>query len=150
MGDVQSCLACDSKRSEENQAHSKRTEISLVPGGAQRSSPRSTASTAVSTASDGLAKVGIGAYFQRDPGDANLLLVKSVLKGSPSQMTGKILVGDKITSVDGKSCYGFSLAELAERLLGHPGSEVTCTFSHPGETSEYSVTLVRGINARSL
>eukprot|EP00282_Hemiselmis_andersenii_P020323 CAMPEP_0172040396 /NCGR_PEP_ID=MMETSP1041-20130122/24475_1 /TAXON_ID=464988 /ORGANISM="Hemiselmis andersenii, Strain CCMP439" /LENGTH=126 /DNA_ID=CAMNT_0012698289 /DNA_START=232 /DNA_END=609 /DNA_ORIENTATION=- len=126
MGDMQSCLACDSKRSDEAAAQSKRTEISIVPGGAHRTSPRSTASTAISTASDGLAKVGIGAYFQRDPNDSNVLLVKSVLKGSPSQLTGKILVGDRITSVDGKSCYGFSLAELAERLLGHPGSEVKC------------------------
>ena len=140
-------------------------------GTRQPGSPRSSASTAVSTASDGLAKVGIGAYFQRskvcgeptashaifialvvEPSaeqtmrmpmlllcmsvmscafgqdDANVLLVKSVLKGSPSQMTGQVRVGDAVVSVDGCDCYGFSLAELAEKLLGHPGTEVICCF----------------------
>lgn len=82
--------------------------------------------------------------------DSSVLLVKSVLKGSPANQTGLVRVGDavsprlsfhlhfppqrdsdaigQIVSVDGTDCYGFSLAELAERLLGHPGTEVVCRF----------------------
>lgn len=157
MGAVESCLACDSKRSGENDPMAQRTEIKrgttdhFKRGPNVRTlSPRSSASTAVSSTSDGLAKVGIGAYFQRSKDDSNILLVKSVLKGSPSYATGMVKVGDEVVSVDGCDCYGFSLAELAEKLLGHPGTEVVCGFKSCETGKQYTVTIVRGINARSI
>jgi hypothetical protein len=58
--------------------------------------PLSCPTQAVSSTSDGLAKVGIGAYFQRSKDDSNILLVKSVLKGSPSYATGMVKVGDEV------------------------------------------------------
>ena len=64
-------------------------------------------------------KVGIGAYFHRSKDDDELLQVKSLLKGSPAQVSERIAIGDYIIAVNGESVYGKSLAELAEKLLGY-------------------------------
>lgn len=67
---------------------------------------------------------GIGAYFQKSLADPGGLAVKSLLTNSPAQQCGKITVGDIVISVNGENVYGKKLAELAEHLLGPPGSEV--------------------------
>mmetsp|Transcript_17878 Transcript_17878/g.49531 ORF Transcript_17878/g.49531 Transcript_17878/m.49531 type:complete len:192 (+) Transcript_17878:230-805(+) len=92
------------------------------------------------------AKVGIGVYFQRSKEDDGALVVKSILKGSPSQLSNKVFVGDVILAVNGESVYGKSLAELAEKLLGPAGTQVECTFQN-GVTKEVTtLSLPRGIN----
>jgi C-terminal processing protease CtpA/Prc len=93
------------------------------------------------------ARVGIGAYFQRDKDIDSVLSVKSLLKGSPAQQCNKIAVGDHIMAVNGASVESFSLAELAEKLLGPTGSVVECTFARRGTNERYAVSLTRGINS---
>eukprot|EP00961_Rhodomonas_salina_P075802 1017174-Rhodomonas_salina.4 len=88
---------------------------------------------------------GIGAYFQKSNADPQGLAVKSLLANSPAQNSGKIKVGDIILSVDGQNVYGKKLAELAEVLLGPPGSEVTLEFKNEKSSNKYSVKMVRGI-----
>mmetsp|Transcript_6767 Transcript_6767/g.15853 ORF Transcript_6767/g.15853 Transcript_6767/m.15853 type:complete len:164 (+) Transcript_6767:194-685(+) len=156
MGDAQSCLACDSKR---QSVTSKRTPVDdksrvlATPesrvGGSQRSSSRPSSmrgDSEIGGIAD-KARVGIGAYFQRNKEQQDALQVKSLLKGSPAQLCNKISIGDTIVAVNGESVYGKSLAELAEKLLGPSGSPVECAFEKGGSKEQYSVTLVRGINA---
>mmetsp|Transcript_15598 Transcript_15598/g.24255 ORF Transcript_15598/g.24255 Transcript_15598/m.24255 type:complete len:150 (+) Transcript_15598:153-602(+) len=90
-------------------------------------------------------KVGIGAYFQKSKTDPSGLSVKSLLSGSPAQTCNRIKVGDIIMSVDGMEVYGKKLAELAEVLLGPPGSPVTLKFKESKSGEVYDVTIQRGI-----
>uniref|UniRef100_A0A7S0MG07 PDZ domain-containing protein n=1 Tax=Cryptomonas curvata TaxID=233186 RepID=A0A7S0MG07_9CRYP len=93
------------------------------------------------------AKVGIGVYFQRSKEDEGALVVKSILKGSPSQLSNKVFVGDVILAVNGDSVYGKSLAELAEKLLGPSGTVVECTFQNGATKEVTTLSLPRGITA---
>ena len=56
-------------------------------------------------------------------------------------------MGDHIMAVNGASVESFSLAELAEKLLGPTGSVVECTFARRGTNERYAVSLTRGINS---
>jgi carboxyl-terminal processing protease len=63
---------------------------------------------------------GIGVSFQKA---GEWLFVESVFEGSPAQKAG-LKVGDKITTVDGKSAKGRDLDELDEILKGTAGTDV--------------------------
>ncbi|EKX40314.1 hypothetical protein GUITHDRAFT_113554 [Guillardia theta CCMP2712] len=139
MGEVQSCLSCESKRTSTSSKRIPATENarSSWPGADRDSpvdSPKSQKNIKLGTAqrtssSNSLEKVGIGAYFKRGmDNDVEVLEIKTFLKGSPADVCNDISVGDIIVAVEGKSVEGISLAELAERLLGPPGSQVTCSF----------------------
>mmetsp|Transcript_33513 Transcript_33513/g.69225 ORF Transcript_33513/g.69225 Transcript_33513/m.69225 type:complete len:162 (+) Transcript_33513:170-655(+) len=154
MGDAQSCLACDSKR---QSVTSKRTAVDdkrvlATPESRVGTSERSSRPSSMRGDSEigGIAdkaRVGIGAYFQRNKEQQDALQVKSLLKGSPAQLCNKVSIGDTIIAVNGESVYGKSLAELAEKLLGPSGSPVECSFEKGSTKEMYTVTLVRGINA---
>lgn len=88
---------------------------------------------------------GIGAYFQKSNQDGQGLAVKSLLQNSPAQLCGKIKVGDVILVVNDEKVYGRKLAELAEVLLGPPGSQVKLEFKREKSNEEYTVKLTRGI-----
>eukprot|EP00293_Proteomonas_sulcata_P013945 CAMPEP_0184291698 /NCGR_PEP_ID=MMETSP1049-20130417/3632_1 /TAXON_ID=77928 /ORGANISM="Proteomonas sulcata, Strain CCMP704" /LENGTH=145 /DNA_ID=CAMNT_0026599205 /DNA_START=67 /DNA_END=501 /DNA_ORIENTATION=- len=142
MGEAQSCLACDSKR-QPSSGPSKRQPMDdqrvLASGNTKLGAP---------PPSDGeKARVGIGAYFQRNKDRNDILQVKSLLKGSPAQLCGEIEIGDTITHVNGERVDGDSLAQLAEKLLGPNGTPVECSFLKKESGQPLTVTLVRGINA---
>eukprot|EP00284_Hemiselmis_tepida_P001112 CAMPEP_0174941412 /NCGR_PEP_ID=MMETSP1355-20121228/71620_1 /TAXON_ID=464990 /ORGANISM="Hemiselmis tepida, Strain CCMP443" /LENGTH=121 /DNA_ID=CAMNT_0016188519 /DNA_START=114 /DNA_END=475 /DNA_ORIENTATION=- len=121
MGDAQSCLSCDgANRSGAKEALQNRVPLSEVNVNKHTGAP-SVASSVGTARSDGMCKVGIGAYFMKKEENPKILKVKSVLRGSPSDAAGVIAVGDTIDEVDGASAYGSSLAELADMLLGHQG-----------------------------
>ena len=50
--------------------------------------------------------VGIGAYFCPSESDPGVIVVKSLLPGSPAEECGKIAEGDVIVSVDGALTIG--------------------------------------------
>mmetsp|Transcript_56216 Transcript_56216/g.114963 ORF Transcript_56216/g.114963 Transcript_56216/m.114963 type:complete len:149 (-) Transcript_56216:326-772(-) len=144
MGQDQSC--CSKRQESKGNIH----KISKVPKGevvtdigaigAKAYDPKPSTET-VSKAE----KVGIGAYFQKSQADPGGLAVKSLLANSPAQQCGKITVGDIILSVNGENVYGKKLAELAEVLLGPPGSEVTLVFKREASDEKYDVKMTRGI-----
>jgi len=150
MGAEQS-LCCD-KRNDSSKAGDARLKDvrQEVNGGSNPGDStwtRDDAHSAATTPPNGSSpeKVGIGAYFQRSAIDTNGLAVKSLLKGSPAERCGKIAVGDIVLEVNGDNVYGKKLAELAQVLLGPPGSSVQMTFKSIGGGSEYTVKLDRGI-----
>mmetsp|Transcript_8873 Transcript_8873/g.21948 ORF Transcript_8873/g.21948 Transcript_8873/m.21948 type:complete len:157 (-) Transcript_8873:83-553(-) len=146
MGGAESCLACDAKRGGVSDSSKPERKPLTTPIPSQISSAISTGGSSISSVGE-KARVGIGAYFQRDKALDSVLSVKSLLKGSPAQQCAKITVGDHILAVNAISVEAFSLAELAEKLLGPTGSVVECTFARRGTGERYSVALTRGINS---
>mmetsp|Transcript_42596 Transcript_42596/g.106544 ORF Transcript_42596/g.106544 Transcript_42596/m.106544 type:complete len:152 (+) Transcript_42596:173-628(+) len=148
MGDAQSCLSCDGvNRAGVKDAMNKRVPLSEVN---VNKVPAPSVASSVGTSrsnGDGMCKVGIGAYFMKKEDNPNILQVKSVLRGSPSDAVKMISVGDAIDEVDGASAYGSSLAELADMLLGHQGTTVKLTFRRQADGQRYTVDLTRGITA---
>uniref|UniRef100_A0A7S0YZ26 PDZ domain-containing protein n=1 Tax=Hemiselmis tepida TaxID=464990 RepID=A0A7S0YZ26_9CRYP len=156
MGAEQS-LCCDkrssgTKATDGNNRNITRTVISNTGSGAPeerntRPGALDDAHSAATTPPNGSSpeKVGIGAYFQRSTSDANGLAVKSLLKGSPAQRSGRIAVGDVVLAVNGDRVYGKKLADLAGVLLGPSGSKVSMTFKSCTTQEEYTVELQRGI-----
>ena len=90
-------------------------------------------------------KVGIGAYFKRLP-DTGDLEVKSFLRNSPAELSGQIQIGDRITHVDGVLVVGWSLSELADKILGPTGSEAEVSFLRRTTGEPYTVKVIRGRN----
>mmetsp|Transcript_96874 Transcript_96874/g.141710 ORF Transcript_96874/g.141710 Transcript_96874/m.141710 type:complete len:96 (+) Transcript_96874:174-461(+) len=76
-------------------------------------------------------------------------LAKSFLKNSPAELTKEICVGDIIVEVDREQVEGWSLSELAERILGPTGSVVECSFRRKADGELYTVKVARGRNALS-
>ena len=83
--------------------------------------------------------VGIGVTVQAEE-DQSGFLVKLVTKGGPAEESG-ILVGDKITGVDGKDAAGIDVNEVAQWIKGEEGTAVELTLDRAGET--LTVTVVR-------
>ena len=83
--------------------------------------------------------VGIGVTVQAEE-DQSGFLVKIVTKGGPAEESG-ILVGDKITGVDGKDAAGIDVNEVAQWIKGEEGTAVELTLDRAGET--LTVTVVR-------
>lgn len=63
---------------------------------------------------------GVGLWLNRDQDQIKIV---TVLDTSPAEEAG-ILAGDVITAVDGKSISGLSLDEVAQKILGKPGTQV--------------------------
>lgn len=74
--------------------------------------------------------VGIGAYFCPLQLNSHLMVVKSLLPGSPAKRCGKILAGDAIVSINGTDTRGKRLPELAIHMLGAPGTPLDLVFFH--------------------
>ena len=63
---------------------------------------------------------GVGLWLNRDQEQVKVV---TVLAGSPAEIAG-ILAGDVITTVDRKSVSGLLLDEVAQKILGKPGTQV--------------------------
>mmetsp|Transcript_49329 Transcript_49329/g.77065 ORF Transcript_49329/g.77065 Transcript_49329/m.77065 type:complete len:153 (-) Transcript_49329:826-1284(-) len=148
MGADQSCCSKRSESKMQSRSISKVPKDDVLSAVAFRTISKEEARGAVKAAPENgtkAEKVGIGAYFQKSKSDPNGLAVKSLLTGSPAQKCDKIFVGDIILEVDGGNVYGKKLAELAEVLLGPPGSKVKLLFRSESTGDKYTVVLERGI-----
>lgn len=76
--------------------------------------------------------VGIGAEVGVRNGQA---VITAPLEGGPAEQAG-LRPGDAVVRVDGADVTRLSLAELASRLRGETGTEVTLTVVHPGTDGE--------------
>ncbi|MEX2552248.1 MAG: S41 family peptidase [Actinomycetota bacterium] len=71
---------------------------------------------------------GVGLWLNRDQEQVKVV---TVLAGSPAELAG-ILAGDVITTVDGKSVSGLLLDEVAQKILGKPGTQVRISILRDG------------------
>jgi carboxyl-terminal processing protease len=67
---------------------------------------------------------GVGVWLRQRVDGA--VLVASVQDGTPAKTAG-VAAGDRVTAVEGTSTVGLSVAEVARRLRGEPGSSVRLT-----------------------
>lgn len=72
-----------------------------------------------------------------------MLIVISPIVDSPAMSAG-ILAGDMILKIDGVPTENLSFQDVIKCLRGKPGSEVTLTVLHKGETEPLDITIKRG------
>jgi carboxyl-terminal processing protease len=72
---------------------------------------------------------GVGVWLNRNQEQTKVV---TVLEGSPAEEAG-VLAGDVITAVDGKPVSGLSLDEVAQKILGRPGTQVRISVARQGE-----------------
>jgi carboxyl-terminal processing protease len=86
---------------------------------------------------------GIGIQVTLDRTTGNLV-VSSPLAGSPAYNAG-ILPGDQILKVDGKPLDPLHDNATIELIQGEPGTSITLTVVHEGQTKPVDITMVRAI-----
>jgi carboxyl-terminal processing protease len=84
---------------------------------------------------------GVGISVLRDQGTKGLL-VTSPIAGTPAYEAG-IQPGDLITKVDGVSLEGKRSTDAIDLIMGEPGTPVTLTVLHEGETEPTDMPLKR-------
>lgn len=72
------------------------------------------------------------------------MIVTTPIVGTPAYAAG-ILPGDQILKVDGQSIDALRNSEAIELIQGEPGTPVTLTVLHDGETKPVDITVVRAI-----
>jgi C-terminal processing protease CtpA/Prc len=75
----------------------------------------------------GADKVGIGLFFRADQDDGAIQVI-SMVPGSSAHLSGLVVVGDKLISIDNESVFGFSLMHLRTKLHGLPGTYAILDF----------------------
>jgi carboxyl-terminal processing protease len=71
-----------------------------------------------------------------------ILTVVSPIIGGPSEAVG-LLPGDQIVKIEGESAYGIKEDEVAKKLRGKKGTQVTITINRPGQSDQFDVTITR-------
>jgi carboxyl-terminal processing protease len=84
---------------------------------------------------------GIGVVIRTNE-DTNEVEVINVLEGAPARAAG-VLPGDIFWEVDGVSVVGMPQDELARRVRGQAGSQVTIIFKRGEEFVELTITRAR-------
>lgn len=74
------------------------------------------------------------------------IAIREVLPDSPAARAG-LHAGDRIVAIDGKEVAGSSVAEIAQRLRGAPGSTVTVTVQRDGSEKPLTVAVKRAVDA---
>ncbi len=82
---------------------------------------------------------GIGALIQKQ-GDH--VVITEPYEGFPAQQSG-LKAGDKIIAIDGESAKGKTSKDVSEKLKGIPGTPLTITIQHFGDTATQNVEIVR-------
>jgi carboxyl-terminal processing protease len=82
---------------------------------------------------------GIGAYI--DVRDGQTVIVAPI-DGSPAAAAG-IRAGDIVLAVNGESTAGWTVDELAAKVRGPEGTDVTLRVQHPGEAEPVELTITR-------
>ncbi len=85
--------------------------------------------------------VGIGVLLGRRE---EQVVIVSVIGGSPAQAAG-MRAGDELLTVDGQSIAGLETDQVATRVRGEEGSEVTLSVARPstGDTLEFTIARAR-------
>lgn len=83
---------------------------------------------------------GIGAQLGVEQG---LPIIVAPFDGSPAAAAG-VKAGDIIVSVDGTEVTGLSVTEIAQKIRGPEGTEVTLTLFRPSAEDSLEITIVRG------
>jgi carboxyl-terminal processing protease len=73
-----------------------------------------------------------------------ILHVITPILGSPAFKAG-VLVGDRITKIEGIPTENMSLKEAVRQLRGEPNTNVTITVVHPGESQPVDITITRDV-----
>lgn len=89
---------------------------------------------------------GVGLYITNDTSD-NTVTVVSPLSDSPAEKAG-IVSGDKIVAVNGEAVYGEDIDEVAEKMKGKAGTEVTLTVLKKADLQKKDITLERAVVKR--
>ena len=84
---------------------------------------------------------GLGLSVQMEDGAVKVI---SPFKGSPAEKAG-IKAGDYITHLDGELYFERDLDEAVERMRGKAGTSIRLTIFRPGRTSDFDVTVTRGV-----
>lgn len=71
-----------------------------------------------------------------------ILTIVSPIVGGPSEAVG-LLPGDQIIKIEGESAYGIKEDEVAKKLRGKKGTQVTITINRPGQDEQFDVTITR-------
>ena len=74
----------------------------------------------------------------------NRLTVISPFKGTPADEAG-LKTGDIISQIDNESTINITVHNAAEKMRGEPGTPVTLTVFHEGETEPIEVKIVRDV-----
>ena len=85
--------------------------------------------------------VGIGVQVMISPEDGKVTVV-TVFRGAPAEGAG-MLVGDKITHVDGVDVYGMLLQEVVGMITGRENTDVTLTIYRPYEDDVFEIEITR-------
>ena len=85
--------------------------------------------------------VGIGVQVMLDPEDGKVTVV-TVFRGAPAEGAG-MLVGDKITHVDGVDVHGFILQDVVGLITGREHTNVTLTIFRPYEDYIFDMEITR-------
>lgn len=83
---------------------------------------------------------GIGAQLGEENG---LPIIVAPFDGSPAQQAG-VKAGDVILEVNGEDVSELSLTQIAEKVRGPAGSQVTLTLFRPEETRSLDIVVTRG------
>jgi carboxyl-terminal processing protease len=83
---------------------------------------------------------GIGAQLGVEDG---LPMIVAPFDGSPAVAAG-VRAGDIIINVDGEEVTALSITEIAAKIRGPEGTEVTLTLFRPSAESTLEITIVRG------
>lgn len=89
---------------------------------------------------------GVGLYISNNVED-NTVTVISPLSESPGEKAG-IVSGDKILAVNGEKVYGEDIDEVAEKMKGKEGTEVTLTILKKSSGETVDITLTRSVIKR--
>lgn len=82
---------------------------------------------------------GIGAVIQQQ---GHYVVITEPYKGFPAQKAG-IKAGDKIIKIDGKSAKDWSASQVSDKLKGTPGTKLTMTIQHYGDSTNTELNLTR-------
>ncbi len=82
--------------------------------------------------------IGIQVYMTQE-GEA---VIGSVMEGKPAEEAG-LLAGDVIIGVDGENMEGKQLSDVAAKIRGEEGTEVTLTVRRTGEAEPLDATMKR-------
>jgi carboxyl-terminal processing protease len=82
---------------------------------------------------------GIGSLIQKQ---GDYVVITEPYEGFPAQKSG-LKAGDKIIAIDGESAKGKSSSDVSKKLKGVPGTKLSLTIQHYGDTATETIEVTR-------
>ena len=82
---------------------------------------------------------GIGSMIQKQ---GDYVIISEPYEGFPAQKTG-LKAGDKIVAINGETAFKKSSNDISTKLKGTPGTEITISVMHYGDTTVEDFVVVR-------